>query len=118
MLNDVGKSYLLLKHSGLDERRIDRAVLPVRNTVLGPIAAVHAALEGHPDIERIDERSVRVELCVMATEPTPLQELTHITSQREALDQCRRFLDGLRCDVVEAEDTGLAAHAVLAAGDP
>lgn len=102
----------------LDEGRIDRAVLPLRNTVLGPIADVHAALHGYPDLEQVDERQVRVELCVMATESTPLEALTSIHSQRQALDQCRKFLRALPCEVVEASDTGLAAQQVLATGDP
>ena len=97
---------------------VDRAVLPVENTVAGPIEDV-LDLIAERGLVLIGEEIVQVEHCLLAVEPAPLGRIRRVGSHAKALAQCSQFLASLPEVKVEAEDdTAGAARLVAESGDP
>jgi chorismate mutase/prephenate dehydratase len=114
------RGYRTFAHTveALRRGEVDRAVLPVENTVAGPIEDV-LDLIAERGLVLVGEEIVRVEHCLLATEPVPLGRITHVGSHAKALAQCSQFLASLPGVKVEAEDdTAGAARLVAESGDP
>jgi prephenate dehydratase len=92
-------------------------VLPLENSIAGPVAAAHAALAGGRVVV-VDEVRLVVRQCLLAPPGSTLHGLRTVESHPVALAQCGEFLrrhPQLRARAVE--DTAGAARAVAAAGD-
>ena len=97
---------------------VDRAVLPVENTVAGPIEDV-LDLIAERGLVLIGEEIVQVEHCLLAVEPVPLGRIRRVGSHAKALAQCSQFLASLpEVKVVAEDDTAGAARLVAESGDP
>jgi chorismate mutase / prephenate dehydratase len=96
---------------------LDRALLPVENTISGSIPAsfdLLAALE----LSIVGEEIQEVEHCLLALEDVPLSRIRRVSSHPVALAQCGRFLASLGDTHVEAfTDTAMAARRVRDEGD-
>jgi len=97
--------------------RADLAVLPDHNAIIGAIHEVCRLLEA-PDLEVIAWVEVPIRHCLAAVRGARLETLTHVHSQRPALDQCRGRLEALGLRAVEADDTSMAASRVATRADP
>jgi chorismate mutase/prephenate dehydratase len=97
---------------------VERALLPVENTISGSIPAsfdLLAALE----LSIVGEEVQEVQHCLLALEDVPLSKLRRISSHPVALAQCGKFLATLgNCHVEAFTDTAMAARRVRDAGDP
>jgi prephenate dehydratase len=97
--------------------RAEAGVLPVENSVAGPVATAHAVLAEGGLVVR-GEVSLRVRQCLLAPPGAALDTLERVLSHPVALAQCGRFLarhPHLR--PVPVHDTAGAARLVAAGGD-
>lgn len=95
----------------------DVAVLPIRNSLAGPIAAVLALL-AHPELRTIGEEELEVRLHLLASRGTEIGAIREVASHGAALDQCATFLAAHRLAVVEAPSTAEAARQIADGADP
>lgn len=96
---------------------VDLAVLPVENSVSGPIEDVFDLI-AERRLSLVGEEVIRVAHCLLAVEEVPLSRIRRIGSHPKALAQCSQFLAGLPDVRVEAEDdTAGAARLVAESGD-
>lgn len=92
-------------------------VLPIENTVVGPIVAVHLALERakslYPNITTIDETRIDIHHALLAPRGATIERLTQVSSHPAALAQCQRFLSQHpQITIMESYDTAGAAQDV------
>jgi prephenate dehydratase len=103
----------------VEERSVDRAVVPIENAVYGSVRVNYDHLRTHA-VTIVGELQLRIHHCLMAPEGAAIDNLEAVRSHQQALGQCR---DWLRANVPHATpeatpDTAGAARAVAAAGDP
>lgn len=98
--------------------RVSAGVLPVENSIAGPVHESIDALSGSDAIQVVGETVVPIRQCLMAPEGASLETLATIESHPVALAQCRAFLRRHpRIRVVPVSDTAQAARDVAAAKD-
>ena len=103
----------------VQERTVDRAVVPIENAVYGSVRVNYDHLRTHA-VTIIGELQLRIHHCLMAPEGASIGRIEVVRSHQQALGQCR---DWLRAHVPGATpeatpDTAGAARAVAAADDP
>ncbi len=97
--------------------RADRALLPVANTVAGPLVEVLSLLAARP-VTVAAAVEIAVPHCLAGLPGTAEADVRRVLSHPVALRQCGRFLTTLPRAVPEpCADTARAAAAVAAAGD-
>jgi prephenate dehydratase len=99
----------------VQERRIERALVPIENALEGGVAATLDALAGEADRVRIAGEVVHpIHHCLVAAAAVPLAEVTRVVSHPQASAQCARFLrEHLpRADRVTAPSTADAVMGV------
>lgn len=94
----------------------DVGVLPIRNSLIGPIDAVRVLL-AHPELRTIAEEQLDVRLHLLADEGTRIGAIRIVASHRAALRQCAAFLATHDFATAEAPSTAEAARQVAAGGD-
>lgn len=94
----------------------DVGVLPISNSLAGPIAAVRTLL-AHPELRVIGEQMLDVRLHLLGTPDASLQAIRHVSSHRAALLQCQRFLAERPWSTNATTSTAEAARQVAAAAD-
>lgn len=99
----------------LAEGRAARVVLPIENTILGPIPGVRELLSGAP-VREAGGVDLAVQHCLVVSSTPAPSRIRRIASHPAALNQCRGFLNG-RPDwsALPVEDTAGAVRD-LAAG--
>lgn len=93
-------------------------VLPVENSVAGPIAAATNAIADRA-LRVLAEITSPIHLCLLAKPGARLDQIRRVLSHPVALAQCSDFmtrLAGIEC--VPFEDTAAAARFVAASADP
>src|SRR5919109_4917941 len=74
-------------------REVDRAVVPIENSLEGGVAATLDALAGEADQVRIAAELVHpIHHCVVVARELDLDEVTRVVSHPQATAQCSRFL--------------------------
>ena len=77
----------------VQERAVDRAVVPIENSLEGGVAATLDALAGEAADVRIVRETVHpIHHHLIAAEPTDLSKIDRVLSHPHALGQCSRFL--------------------------
>jgi len=98
---------------------VDRAVLPVENTIVGSVQASHDAIDAFEQMHAIAETVVAVHLCLLGAPGGTLDQVTDVFSHPVALSQCGNFfLRYPRLDVHAVYDTAGAALDVSNLADP
>ena len=92
-------------------------VLPIENSLHGPVAETHDLLYEAP-LSIVSEITLPVVHALVARNPIQLSEVRTLRSKPEAFDQCRQFVhaSGARC--IAAATTAEAAQEVSESGDP
>jgi chorismate mutase / prephenate dehydratase len=91
---------------------VNFAMLPLENTSAGSINEVYDLL-AHMDVAVVGEEIQRIDHCLMAVEPVPLERIKRILSHAPAIEQCSAFLAGLpHCQVESFADAGMAPRRV------
>lgn len=93
------------------------ALLPVENTLTGPIEEAVAAAEAAGLAERRGFWSA-IEHCIIGHPDAVLGDVHHVWSHVEALAQCQSILESLGVEAHEADDTAGAVREVRERGDP
>ena len=104
--------------SALDRGAIDRALLPVYNSLAGPVGPSLRAIAA-ADLRVEAETELPIRLCVLGLPGSTLSAVKSLSSHPVALRQCTRFFTYHPWIVPHAEyDTAGAARLVAEAGDP
>jgi prephenate dehydratase len=97
---------------------VDYGVLPIENSLLGPIAETHDLLYDSP-LSIVGETVLPIRHCLVGSALVPLEEITIVRSHPAALDQCRRFLAAMPwATAIAAATTADAAAQVAENRDP
>ncbi len=105
----------------VQERRVDRAVVPVENLLEGAVNAVLDALAlAAPDVVLTGELVLPVRHCLVAGTPLALEQVEAVVSHPQPLAQCAGWLraHAPQARPVPASSTAEAARAVLAQDEP
>ncbi len=93
-------------------------VLPVENTIIGPIPGVREAM-AHAALEVVGQVRVEVRHCLLGSIGAQLGDIREVYSHPAALAQCTKFLATHRAmAAIEAYDTAGAARDVAARRRP
>ncbi|MEX0681695.1 MAG: prephenate dehydratase [Balneolales bacterium] len=102
----------------MEKGETDVAILPIENTTAGSINDTYDLLADR-DLHIIGEEVLKVNHCLMVTEPVELKSIRSILSHPQAISQCSRFLSELTdCRIEPYTDTAMAAQKVMEDGDP
>ncbi len=72
---------------------VDEAIVPIENSVGGPIIDIEDFLVRTPDVQIRGEMMLGIEQCLIAHPGVDLSDIKVVRSKPEALTQCREFLD-------------------------
>jgi prephenate dehydratase len=98
--------------------RTDLGLLPVENSIAGPIARTYDLLWENPGLHVIDETVHRVELALVVPAGSDESRIREVRSHPVALEQVRRFLSTRSWQVVPVADTAGSIAQIAAANDP
>jgi prephenate dehydratase len=96
---------------------VSLGVLPIENSLVGPIAETHDLLYESP-ITIVREATLPIRHAVVAPAGATMREIHTVYSHPAAFEQCRRLLARWDAKPVPAPTTADAARTVAAAGDP
>jgi prephenate dehydratase len=105
----------------VQEHEVERAVVPIENSLEGGVAATLDALAGEADQVRIAAELVHpIHHCVVAPRELDLETVTRVVSHPQATAQCSRFLRERlgAAERVSATSTSEAVRQVRDAGEP
>jgi prephenate dehydratase len=105
----------------VQEGEVDRAVVPIENSLEGGVAATLDALAGEADRVRIAAELVHpIHHCVVARRELDLAQVTRVVSHPQATAQCSRFLRErlAHAERVSATSTSHAVRQVRDAAEP
>ena len=105
----------------VQNREVERAVVPIENSLEGGVAATLDALAGEADQVRIAAELVHpIHHCVVAARELGLEEVTRVISHPQATAQCSRFLRERlgAAERVSATSTSEAVRQVRDSGEP
>ncbi len=99
---------------------VDRAIVPIENSLEGPIGVTLDTLAEEHDVTIVGELVLAVSPCLIAREPLELSAIERVVSHPQPLAQCARFLrDNLpAADVMSASSTAEAVRVVVAEQAP
>jgi chorismate mutase/prephenate dehydratase len=98
--------------SALQNKQVDYAILPVENSITGPIHEVLSLLPKN-QFPMVGEIIQPIEHCLIGLHGTDLTQLKLIYSHPQALMQCSKFLASLGENVAQSyADTAMAAQKV------
>jgi prephenate dehydratase len=98
---------------------VDRALVPIENSLEGGVSATLDALAFHaPDVEIVGETVLAIRNCLIARSDLALDAIETVVSHPQPLGQCARFLrDNLPGASVRATTSTADAVREVAAGD-
>jgi prephenate dehydratase len=98
---------------------IDAALLPIENSISGPIAANYDLLWHHPKLAIVDETVHRVVQSLLGVQGSTIERLREVRSHPVALEQCGRlFAAHPDWERTVVDDTAGAVREVVAQNDP
>lgn len=97
----------------VSSRTADAAILPVENSIAGPVEEAMAALAAS-GLRVAEEHSLPIRLHLLALPGSSLEDLTIAVSHIMALKQCAWSLSRLGLDTEEAPNTAIAARDLIA----
>ena len=77
--------------AALSNAEADRAVLPIENTIVGSVQAVHEAIDATPGIHAIAETVVAVHHCLLGPPGARAEQVQNVFTHAVAFAQCRAF---------------------------
>lgn len=98
---------------------VDRAVLPIENTITGSIGESHDAIDRTPGVFAVRETTVPVHHCLLAPHGASIDTVTTVLSHPVAISQCQEFFrKHPRIQTHGLFDSESAAREVAQLGDP
>jgi prephenate dehydratase len=107
---------ILAVHDG----SVDRAIVPIENSLEGPIGVTLDTLADDHDVAVVGELVLAISQHLIAGSPLALQSIERVLSHPQAISQCARFLrERLPGAVIEAaSSTAEAARIVVGRDEP
>ena len=103
--------------AAVDEGRVDAAVIPIENSLAGPVAEHYDLLLMH-DVAIESESLLRIRHNLIAMPDVSLEQVERVCSHPVALAQCRKFLAAHpRMEAVPFYDTAGSVKQLMADGD-
>ncbi|HWE43505.1 MAG TPA: prephenate dehydratase domain-containing protein [Gemmatimonadaceae bacterium] len=103
--------------AAVESGRADGGLLPVANSIAGPVVESVRAIEGST-LSIVGETTLPIHLHLLAIEGATLESVRTVESHPVALRQCKEFLGAHpRIEAVRSHDTAGAAREVAASGD-
>jgi prephenate dehydratase len=96
----------------LEEGELDRAVLPIENSLAGSIHRNYDLLLRHDDVHIVGEYVLRVHHQLLVLPGTRLEEIEVVISHPQALAQCEHYIDELGVERRAMGDTAGSAEMV------
>ena len=97
---------------------IERAVLPIENSLAGSVMTTYDAILAEPETRAVGQIVLPIHHCILALPGATLDEVHTIQSHPVALAQCRDFFDRHpRIRQIASYDTARSAMDVARAGD-
>lgn len=104
--------------AAVDGGEIDAALLPVENSIFGPIARSYDLLWAYPNLHTIAETALPVEMQLIGVPGSTIADIREIRSHPVALEQVHRFAAGYpHWKRVAVADTAGAVAEIVALGD-
>ncbi|HEY2832120.1 MAG TPA: prephenate dehydratase [Sporichthyaceae bacterium] len=103
--------------TALIEGDVDRALIPIENSLAGRVADIHHLLPTS-GLYMIGEHFLPIQFHLMALPGVTVEKLTSVHSHVHALGQCRKVIRRLGLRPVVAGDTAGAAREIAELGDP
>lgn len=103
--------------AALQDGVVDRALIPIENSMAGRVADIHALLP-ESGLSIVGEHFLRVRHHLLAPKGATIGSLQRVYSHIQALSQCRQFLRDHGLEAIEVADTAGAAKDVAARADP
>jgi prephenate dehydratase len=103
------------------EGEVDRALVPIENSLEGSVTAtVDALAVEFPQVSIVGETVLAIRHCLIARAPLPLEEITVVVSHPQASAQCARFLrtELAAAHIVAATSTAEAVRTVAEGDEP
>lgn len=97
--------------------KVDAGIIPVYNTIVGPVTAATELLGGRDDLEVVEEFEQRIAHCLLALPGADLAGIRWVESHPVALAQCTRWLSSRQLAPRPVEDTAGAARDIAADRD-
>jgi prephenate dehydratase len=98
---------------------VERALLPVENSIYGSITRSYDLLWLHPGLTIIDETRARIVQALIGLPGASLRAVTEVRSHPVALAQCRRYLAKHQdWRIRSVEDTAGAVREIVQRSDP
>lgn len=106
--------------AAVEQGRAEFAVVPVENSIEGPVSQSLDILIHDTDLKLFAEIEVAIEHVLVGVAGTNLSEITHVHSHPQALAQCSRWLDANvpHAERVAALSTSGAVKTAVEQGDP
>ncbi len=103
--------------SSMEDDALDYAVVPIENTLIGPIHAVLSLLQS-AHLNTRGEVFIQIEQHLIGCPGASLEEIETVESHPAALAQCKRFFaEHPRIVKVESEDTAGSVARIVEFGD-
>lgn len=103
----------------LEEGAVDRAVIPIENSLFGSVHANYDLLRTH-DVQIVGEHKHRIRHHLMGVSSATMEGVRRVVSHPQALGQCRAFLQERlpQAETQPSYDTAGAARDVAEGGAP
>ena len=102
----------------VEEGEIDRAILPLENSISGSVTPNYDLL-ARMTLAIVGEEIQEVDHCLLALQDVPVSKIRRVFSHPVALAQCGRFLSTLvNCQVEAFTDTAMSARRIREDQDP
>lgn len=88
----------------VEKNQADFGTLPIENSLEGTIGQNYDLLL-KSKLKISGETILRICHCLIANKETPLSSVKKVYSHPQALGQCRKFLEKLKCEIIPAYDT-------------
>ncbi|MCS7116770.1 MAG: prephenate dehydratase [Nitrososphaerota archaeon] len=88
----------------VENNEVDYGIVPVENSIEGSVNETYDLLVD-TKLKISGELNLRIIHCLIAHPNVDIQDIKVIYSHPQALAQCKKFLNGLNCEVISAYDT-------------
>jgi prephenate dehydratase len=96
--------------------KADRAVVPLRNKIIGDIESAVTALQ-QTNLKILDQLMLEVRHVLAGTPDAEFADIESVRSHEEALRQCSKFIADNKFQAVTGADTASSVRRIVAEGD-
>lgn len=88
----------------VENNEVDYGIVPIENSIEGSVNETYDLLVD-TKLKIVGELNLRIIHCLIAHPNVDIRDIKVVYSHPQALAQCKKFLNGLSCDVIPTYDT-------------